>query len=527
MRIVNPISVILLVIIAAIAITGGGIFQVGSAKIGLASLDVWAILLGAVLLATKDKTRAYNYIVEFLKKINSKKSFYIIFGVFMGMLLLGHLLKHWSLNTDASDVAFVNQSLHYPLKCDICKNGHRFGEHLGATLYLLTPIVKFIQGEEVIIFLQVGLYALALFLLITKGPLRDRPGLFAFAFLLFISHRALKGTLIWDFKEDHLGSILLLFSYLALYQKRFLIFALCVIGVLSSKEHTGFIVPLMAIPLWFEKDLELTNNQKFALVSFVILSSIVWMFLVFGHFLPIYQPTTESGSGAHITGRLGIPGNSKKEILMNLFFSPSIWWMLLKEKVLTTGAIKYMIFLYLPFAYLLRKRWWWIAATLSVLAMNLISKFSTMRMMIFHYENFILPTLIFGALLAIRKENFNTNQKIIALILALSVSGKWPGFYVTNNIPSEFHISFFRELPRDGKILATSKLLAQITEHENIGWFNGPDKRTRQGNFAAKYLLIFKNEKSLLAKDCKLKPLRTSGDIELFEFISQSGTCLK
>lgn len=527
MRIVNYLSVFILGVLGLIIVTGGGIFNIAGSKIGLASADVWAILLGVIILAAKTKVQAYDYLVIILKKLNSKKAFLIIFGFFILSLLIGHLFKHWSINTDASDVAFVNQALHYPLECDICKNGHRFGEHLGVTLYLISPIVQMIQGEEVIIFLQIGFYALALFLLITKGPLADRPGLFAFAFLIFISHRALKGTLIWDFKEDHLGSIFLLLSFLGLYKKQFIFFAICIIGVLLSKEHTGFIVPLLAIPIWFEKDLELTNNQKFGLISFVVLSSITWMFLVFGYFLPIYQPTTGAGSGAHLTGRLGIPGANKKEILMNLFLSPSIWWMLLKTKVFTVGAIKYIAYLYIPFIYLLRKRWWWIAATISVLAMNLISTFSTMRMMIFHYENFILPTLIFGSLLAIRKDNLNLNQKIIALLLALCVSGKWPGFYMTTNIPIKTHITFLKNIPNDGKILATPKLLAQITNLEEIGVFTKNWNKKSDHLFAAKYLLMYESEKNLLAKNCLIKEINREDNIVLYEFISQSGHCLK
>src|SRR3989338_6677986 len=89
----------------AIIITGGGIFRFGKVKLEFASLSAWAAAFVAFsLLGLKvfkmPKLEAHERINKLIQKLQNPRYFWGLLTFFGLTLLVGHLFRHWSLNTD-------------------------------------------------------------------------------------------------------------------------------------------------------------------------------------------------------------------------------------------------------------------------------------------------------------------------------------------------------------------------------------------------------------------------------------------
>lgn len=485
MKLLDIFLSFILFIIAAALITGGHTFYFESGRLEVSSLDAWNLGLTLILALTallgKDITQlqTWKYLerfISFLQKKSSPKGLISATLIIFGLLFLAHFFRHLSFNTHALDMTYLNQPLFYAFeaphfKCDLCSGASRFSNHIGLSLYLIAPLTSFFKSDILVLFLQAGLIGAAIWGLIRFGPLAKKKELWLFALLLLVSHKAFRNGLIWDFKEDHLGEFFLILSYLFVSRRQTILFFLSVTGVLVSKEHTAFIVPLMAIPLWFEKDLPYSQKERAQLAIGTVGLSLLWGASVFGFLLDFYRESDVQKAGRpSIISRLGIEGESKSEVLMNLFLNPSTWWMLVQEKLLQAQAIKYLFLLYLPFVYILRKRWWWIVATLSAAAINIVSTFSTMRTFNYHYECFLLPTLFIGVLYAL-KDVQNKKSLVWSLLLMLSVSGRWPMHEIQQYFPSAQNMQdahFLSQLNPEKETLAGGRTLAHLSYVRNI-----------------------------------------------------------
>jgi uncharacterized membrane protein len=425
-----------------LVLTGGFVFNIGPAKIEIGEVNpyAWAFLLliGIDLYRGKESL-GLKLSMGFVEKIATlgdpkRRALFILLAFTLGCIL-AHLFKHWILKTNALDATYVNQPLHFPfgdpiLKCDLCRGDTRFSEHLGATLLLIAPLTQLLKSEEFIILLQNLFVFGGIALLCFFGPIKNKVNLLPVALLLILSHKTMKYFTVWDFKEDHLGFFFLCVALLSLYRKSLVWFAVSVALSLASKEVTPFIFPMLLIPILFDKNLELKASQKFSFSVWTLLLSAAWYIYGVGTLMPAFAAPTSSSVG-HFA-RLGVPGDSLTEILLNLLTNPSVWWMIITEKLAKLTVGKYLLVLLIPFAISLRKSWPWLLASSPMIAINVLSKFDTQRTLRFHYEAFLLPFLIMGLLIALKDYEIKKDLKRLtfALLLALCVSDRWPGHFM-------------------------------------------------------------------------------------------------
>ncbi|MCB0394515.1 MAG: DUF2079 domain-containing protein, partial [Bdellovibrionales bacterium] len=393
---------------------------------------------------------------------------------FAGLCFVAHLFKHWILKTAALDATYVNQPLNYAfgdpiLKCDLCLGATRFSEHLGVSLFLIAPVTQALKSEEFIILLQNALVFFGVGALCFWGTLRKKWNLLPFAILVILSHKTFKYFTVWDFKEDHLGFVSLCFALVSLYRKGYWSFIAFISIALASKEMTPFIVPFLSIPILLDARLRLSGQQKFKYVASILILSIIWAYIGLGILMPKFASPTGTGTG-HFA-RLGIPGDTVSEIIVNLLTSPKVWWTIISEKLLKLSVPKYLFFLALPFIFSIKKSWTWWVAALPMIAINILSRFESQRSLRFHYEAFLLPFLIMGMLLWIQNWDWKKEKKRMALLLlvAFCVSDRWPAHFVWRYFPSLAevqYVSFFNNIknePGEDYLAATGQMHGQTS----------------------------------------------------------------
>ena len=462
-------------------VTGGLFIRQGKSVIDVSSLTIPMALVALIFFILQkfnrlEELQAWQKLLSFVDKLQSysnERKLIIAIALISGLIFGEHLLKYLNYRVATADAVFVNQSLFHPfgkeiLQCDICWGGSRLSNHLGLSLLLYAPLISLFKSEIFIIFMQVIPLFVVLYFFIIRGPLKEQKNLWLMALLFMVSHQAFRNALVWDFKEDHIGSLFLFLSLLALWNRKFILALISMLMTFISKEHTSFILPMLSIPIWFEKDLNLSKKERIWAIVIINVIALIWIVSVFKILFPMFKPDIP-GHKPPLLKRLGVPGETKKEILMNLFFNPIIWWMLIKTKILKLAVIKYIVLLYTPFIYLLRKRWWWLFATLSVLAMNLVSNFDTMRSLAFHYEVYITPMLLFGVMLVMK--SLSKRQMVWALVLFLFVSNRWPARGIIRNIEGLGNISdswYYSNLPDDKKYIAGKFTLPHLSHMKDI-----------------------------------------------------------
>lgn len=466
--------------------TGGTILKTQAGKIELSSLDAW--VLGLLLLAAlrswlwpKEpfwiRGKWDQLITWLLDPARSRKAAWIFLCASILALTLAHALRHLSFGTHAYDLIFLHQPLFNPLgppflRCDLCMSGTYLGDHLSPTLALPALLTQVLRSDYFVFALQSLVMGGAIYLGLRHGPLRKRPELWFWSLVILFCERALRGSVVWDFREDHLGFAWMIGMLLSLDRGRLGLYFLFFGLTLLTKENFPLILLFMPIPILWDKSLPLDQSRrKLAAVLSAILA-ISWTLIGFKILIPALNQGVEAQN--NIVVRLGQFGNTPGEILVTLLTSPAAWWTLLKTQVLKKTAFKYLLYLFLPLIYFLRRSWIWVVPALPGIAMNLVSQSQEQLSHQFHYELAILPFLFFGAWKGMatpmpaqrRKANWG-----LAVVLALCASGRWPLFEIQRHWPSReqwTHHRYLKELPAGGIVAAELIPMAQMSQMASL-----------------------------------------------------------
>mgnify|MGYP001573379890 CR=1 FL=1 len=436
-------------LILVMLFTGGKILHLEHAKIEFSSLDAWvwvwlALLVTRWRIGGRQISPVWLFFKNHLDEIwtrpdrSSRKAGWAA-GLLMLALFVAHVFKHYNGMTHAYDVTFIHQALFHwisgpVLKCDLCDGGTYLGEHLAFTLIPLGPIASIFRGffwrDAWIFFLQFVIFLSPVYYLWKKGPWKKEvPEAALLVCLIFFSHRAVRGNLIWDFREDHIAFGVFCLAILSLFQGRIFLYAAWAILAAACKENIAMILPFLAAPILFEKTLPLSALQRKLLASTTVVVSFIYLAIAFRYLIPIFNPIPGTNE---IAVRLHTLGSTPAEILINSLTSPSRVLKLLSG-IFTFEALKYLVLLLGPWFYFSRKAWiWWIPA-LPGIGMNLISGAGTQRSLNFHYEAIILPFLLTATLLGIQQ--IARKQWALGLAFALAFSSRWPGHYLQEYWP--------------------------------------------------------------------------------------------
>lgn len=487
MKMLNFLSSLLVLLVLFMILSGGTILQIGGAKIELASVDLWAITSMVIGSFYWRKTRSLpfsfgivsNWAWRIIESDKAKQIFWCLVIFFSLILFVVHSIKHLGLNTHAWDMGYVNQAIFYPfgpqfLNCDMCKTYTYLSEHISFSLMLLAPLFSVFKSNFLVFAVEVLLVTAAIVVAISKGPIKNKERIWWVIFFIIICNRSLRNSLIWDFREDHVGFFFLLLSLTALYCKRFILYFLCLIGALLSKEHIGLMTAFLAFPICFDSTLGLKRQHKFWLSAGTVAMSLVWVIVAFKILFPYYTAIDQSQS--NIVLRFGQYGQTPKDILLNVLFTPQYWWEILRGSFLKMGAIKYIVLMLGPYMYFLRKGFWWLFPAFAGLALNIMSPLSNERMMIFHYDLVILPYLIIGLLVGVKAlskdETTLKRHLFIGAVIAISLSGRWPLFYIKSFNFNNFKSSIFlSQIQTEKTVAANYKTLAQLTHLPHLRSF--------------------------------------------------------
>ena len=522
-RLINLFFIFLIIIlstfIALAWLTGGAVFSVGGVKLEVSSLDPW--MIGFLLVVFFDsllKGRATRWLGQktlqgvawVCNPSRSRAAAFILIVWIFTCLGMAHGLRHLSFRTHAFDLTFLHQPLFYPffpraLTCDVCDGGRYFGEHLAFSLYLIAPITRFFREfifhDHLIFMLQILILAFPLWFGLKRGPLKDHPGLWFFSVLFILCCRGFRNAASWDFREDVLVFAFLLGASLAVYRRRIFYFFIFLVLALFSKENIAFITPFIAIPIMWDSGLMLSQKQRRWISLAVILVSVIWGFISFHWLMPVLSDGTESSN--EIVSRFHEFGSTPREVLITLLTSPQAWWKLFSAHLLRWESLKYLVLLLTPFLYFIRFSPFWVFPVVPGVLMNLLSSAETQRSFNFHYELMILPFLIFGlwagmAEWAKRAENVNHSKNlVIAMLIALAVSGRWPGRQIQLYWPTREQVLdsfFFSRLQSDNQgVAATLPILAQISHLPRLVPLSVPSAGIPEFHQVSRLMLDFRD----------------------------------
>ncbi|EQC43257.1 DUF2079 domain-containing protein [Bacteriovorax sp. Seq25_V] len=467
--------------IVFIIITGGYKFQIGKAKVDLTNTDVPGLLF--LLLISIGYIFKLEYFLKIKKfmlvwyaKITEEKNSRSLFNITLLYLtvttFLGHVFKQYSFQSHGLDQVFIHQPLFYPwfkeklLFCSVCPNNTFFGEHINFTFLLVAPLTSLFKSDILVFLINVFLLYGGMYLLITKGPLRNKANYWFVSLLILCSARTYRNAGIWDLREDHFAFFFMVLALIAIYRKNISIYFMSVVLVLISKENMSYLVPFLIFPLLLEKDLDYSKKARVYLSLGTVMLSLIWMKLSFAYVFPYFN--NNMPPSANIVDRFDGIAKSTGELVIKILTDYHVQKKLIVERVLTVGGIKYVAILLLPFLISCRKRWYWIIAASPIIGMNLLSYAGTQKMMIFHYDLVIIPILSMGVLYAIKNHD---KYLPVYLLAALMVSGRWPSQYLSKNVPSGTtynKVKFLKSIDTKERVCTSWKNLAYLSHLEDV-----------------------------------------------------------
>lgn len=480
-----------------ILLTGGTVFQFPEATLELNRIEFFmtgAAITGWLLLRRSAKLP----VSETALNLVSRPTGALILIISVGVLLwLAHLFRHWGMVTHAYDTAFVHQALKFwmspnLLHCDLCIGGSYLGEHASFSFLTIAPLIQLLKADEWIFAIQFIALFLPTILLITHGPVKNQKSFWIVAIVAFISFRAFRNSMIWDFREDHLAFAFLSFSLLALYNHRLISYFVCITAAMLSKENVGAVTLLFGIAVLFTQQLPFVSSERRKIGAATAALSLVYLVVAWGTLMP--QFTSLAPQASNLVQRFPGMGATDREVIQTLLTSPDAWWKLTSWILFQGSSFKYIALCLLPFIYFFRFTPFLFLPVASGMLMNLVSNATTQRSMQFHYELVFLPFLMFGFLLGLKKWSEKQSvvisseapgevsllspKLLLPLSLALVTFGKSPVWEVRTYWPdiSKMETSFFlRAFKTQTVVAADDTTLAQLTHLPSLRRLVFPD----------------------------------------------------
>lgn len=401
-------------------------------------------------------------------------------------LALGHILKHWALETHGMDVAFVYSGLFYPyewppLWCTVCPNPTYLSEHFSPSLLLVTPLTALFRMTEVVLVLQSLLAAFVVWAFLYWGPIRHNKSLWLLAILYMVAHRTFRDAMVFDFREDTLALCGFSLALLALHRGKFYWAFFAFLVGMGAKEHMCFVAPFVGMAIVLDRSLGRSRKQRWLWACAYTVAGLVWMVFTFKWAMPYFS---EGQLQKHVLmSRLPIPGmesSSAGGLLGAIFTNPSAIFNYFLSLLSDGGRYKYLMFMLLPTLPFSFRAWPWLLPALAGIGMNFISANATQRMMIFHYDLMVMPFLFFALLKGMERTPLvHFNRYAVYMVLwALLIFGRPPMHYIAKYArPAmtnfEEH-SFLGQLDKGPVTAASMEWLAQIVHLKDTRVFYLP-----------------------------------------------------
>jgi uncharacterized membrane protein len=474
--------------ILLLLVTGGWVWK---SRIGdhpftaeFAQLDLWSVaLLGVTLIQVRLAAGRVSKDLGWLGKawwwlctrlasprasVNAARVLAVSFGL---LLFLAHFLRHASLATHGFDMSFVHQPLFYPwgdgklLRADMSDSGTTLSSHLVFSFFLLAPVTAWLHSDTFIFLLQAVLIIGGAYCLAVYGPLKKDRRLAWAALALFLFHRALRNSVVWDFREDGLAYAGLIIMILASLRGKILYYVAGLLLALASKENIFVMTVATCFPLVFSRDIPLSRNERAGWVALTLVGSAVYAWLSFKVLFPHFSAGMTQSLAMQT--RYGKFGSTPSEIVSHILFAPSAW-LELAVLFFKKSSIKYVLLLFGSVAFFFRGReaWVWLVPALLGTAMNLSNDYAIGRQMIFHYELIVLPFLFTAALEGMK--TIETRRTWFwGLLIALCFFDRSPMLSIRNYFPTEAQWrahEMLKHLPDSAPVAVDQHLSAQVNQ---------------------------------------------------------------
>ncbi len=486
--------------IGLLLVTGGLILKTRIGKIEFSSLDPWvlgfAVLLGIRLWISDRPTALASWwkkgFAACTRTEGQSRRLLGVFALVFGALALAHLFRHLGFETAIYDHACIHQPLWNAfsnplLKCDTCVGGSYLGEHLSFVFFLVALVVKALgfllmplQGPNLSVFLlQAFLTGWMLWLLVRKGPLEKKPELWIFAAIILLCFRGVRASVVWDFREDLIAGCGFAIALVSYGKQRWWLYSLGLAIAVLSKENMGLVIAVLGISIALDRS---RVRVGIATIALGLAATVI----AFKFLIPHFSAGAESEN--NIVRRFPGLGTTTAQVLMGLVTNPGTAAGLFLPKIFSFGAFKYLVLLLGPvLAFGCRSFLGWLPA-LSLIAMNLLSDAPTQRSLQFHYELAMTPFLAFAVLEGMARTPMSAIRGrlgIVALLLALGTSGRWPGAMLSRYFPTaqDTRASFcLSRVPDLGITMSSVATLPQISHLRSVRHFQWPaDAGDRSG----------------------------------------------
>lgn len=385
---------------------------------------------------------------------------------------------HRGLGTFAYDVGLYDQGVwlvsrgQAPFVTLMGRN--MFGDHASLILLLLVPLYWVIPGTATLLVVQaivIAAGAIPIYLFTRKVLAHPMMGLGA-AFL-WLANPAVNGTGMENFHPDSFLGLFIPLAIYALYEKKWNLYWLSVVGALLVKED----VLLVMVPLGIFVAVRFDKKKGALTIAGSLVATLAGMFVLMRSLIGV--PTR---NGWRIP--YGGLGGFLKETLTNPVG--------VGKYLLSEDRSLYLFQMFAPFAALFVLSPWMSLISLPVIASNVVSTFWYQHSIQYHYSLVAVPALLFATILGIRAiaQKWRGIVMAIVVLCTLVTSVLWgqhslavtPRKVLTADAPVAVAArEIVKEIPDDAVVSAFDPLVTFLAHRKEIYFFPNPFRAVYYG----------------------------------------------
>lgn len=321
--------------------------------------------------------------------------FFCIFGIF----------RHWGYITSVYDLGCFDQAtwsiIHKGFMLNSFGHAHPInwlGHHFNPILYLFAPLYYLIPSVNWFIVAQsaaLSLAALPIFLL-AKQVIRSENQAVLWSIVYLVNPFVLSAD-AWDFHPVSLAVPFITLAFLAMEQQKVLLFGLANITLLLCQEQFGLTVACFGL-------LYGIKNKEFRVSSALLILGVISIVVVLTVIMPSLSPTKQHimfGEGNNLyVKRYTWLGNSPKEALKTLFFSPQY---VFETAIFKLQGFVYLLMLFFPVLFTALAAPFFLLPMSADFLANILSEFPLPRAINSYHSVTMIPVITIAAIYACQK----------------------------------------------------------------------------------------------------------------------------
>ncbi len=417
-----------------------------------------------------------------MKFWKENKVLWILIGAYI--LIFGFLtaMKHYNFQTQTWDLGIFDQTFWNTIHGRIMQNNieevrNHLGVHMSPFLFLLVPGYALFPSPYFLLLIQtiaLGLGAWPLYLLAKRILNQER-----WAMLLtigYLVYPALHWVNFFDFHEISFLIPLLLAAFYFLEIGKFWWSGIFLALAASTKEDAILVVLFVGIYLLLKRNpiskenppaTWWTTQKKFGLG--IILISLIYFFLTIHYLMPAL------GGGLLRIDRYAHLGHTPQEIIINIVTQPSLFL----KTIFQSAKIEYLIWLFLPVAFLPLFSGSALLLLIPGLLENLLTNFQSQFTGFYQYDAALIAGIFIASLYGLRKILGRWNPKYVywslltTLIIGYLVRSPInPIFFPTEILENTPQWDAYRQMlelvPPDVTVAAQTNLVPHLSHREQI-----------------------------------------------------------